>query len=146
MSVQISDSDRVKDYWANAKLAFSDMSSDDAKMLLKCYILQSINLNWELGFSNLTRLEMLKKAFPEDNLIAEIYDQLLERCNENIKDLDDVGCRYIYENCFSDQPETFRYGGESYMHLYDVHNDWMLKKLFNKYPKLKNIMLDVIYK
>lgn len=132
--------DLVKQDWANSKLCFSDLSKEDAQDLLKSVVLHSINTNPQLGFSNLTRLELLIRAFPQDGLLLEIHRQLHKRCNDmmvSLNDGRDVSSYEIMEHCFRGQPETFDNHGEGYKHWFKLDSDPIMKKLIIKYPSLK---------
>ena len=136
----------IKLYWAENKLCFSNFSKEEARTLLKVMILKNTALMWGDGFVHLARIELLVKAFPEDGLLKEIYQQLLERCNTWMTEiLNEENFGNTMEHCFSDQPTTYDHHGNGTRTWYDVNNDDMMRKLINKHPKLEGAIKGVVY-
>ena len=138
--------DNIKEYWAESKMALTDMTKEDAEDLLKIMILQSVDGNWGDGFVNLTRLELLAKVFPEDGLIQEVYRQLYEKCNTFMTTIDDKNYSAYPEMIFRDQPTTYKHHGDGVYTWYDVNDDHILKKLMIKYHMIAGAIQNVVYR
>ena len=107
-------------------------------------ILKDISLRPEAGFVHLAKVELLVKAFPNDGLLSEIYQQLLKKCNDIVINVSIDNYRNIMQRCFSDEPTT--YMDESSARLkYDVNNNKYLKEIIADHPELEGAINGVIY-
>lgn len=136
----------LKQYWAGVKFAFDDMEKEDCETLLKLIIIKEINLLWNNGFTNLLKLELLSKVFNTDGLLIEMHRQLNTKANDFMLNLNTENINSYPEFIFKGEPVVYKHNGESYTTWYDTMNDWILKKLINKYPKLESQIMEVVYK
>ena len=137
----------IKLYWAENKLCFSDFNLHQALQEMsnpEIMILKDISLRPEAGFVHLAKVELLVKAFPNDGLLSEIYQQLLKKCNDIVINVSIDNYRNIMQRCFSDEPTT--YMDESSARLkYDVNNNKYLKEIIADHPELEGAINGVIY-
>ncbi len=134
----------IKLYWAENKLCFSDFNQTEAMDLLKIIILKEVDLRWEVGFVNLAKVELLAKAFPDDTLMLEIYEQLLKKCNYIVTNLTEENYKDVMERCFSGEPVTYWREGEFEVR-YNVNNNKYLKKIIADHPEAEGAINGVIY-
>ncbi len=135
----------IKLYWVENKLCFSNFNMNEAMDLIKIMILKDIDLRWEAGFVHLAKVELLTKAFPNDTLLADIYKQLLKKCNDIVINLTKENYKDVMERCFSGEPVTYwdEYGGNRIR--YDVNNNKYLKKIIAEHPEAAGAINGVIY-
>ena len=135
----------IKEYWAENKLCFSDFNKTEAMDLLKIMILKEIDLRWEAGFVHLAKVELLTKAFPDDILLFEIYNQLLRKCNDIVINLGESNYRDVMERCFSGEPMTYL-NEDGLMTRYNVNDNKYLKKIIADHPEAEGAINGVIYR
>lgn len=135
--------------WADIKCAFSDWSIEDAYNLRKAQVLQNVSTYWQNGIIQIANLDLLRREFSYDSIIDRIYDHMLERVNDRIilrrnqgEDLD----MSDYEYMFSHQPYVYAVAEDNTKKtvLYDVDKCLYKRRLVTKYPKLFNVIQDMV--
>lgn len=137
--------------WGKIRNMFTGWSLEDIYTLRKAIDLKQVDTYWDqTGLFNLARVEMLATQFKYDNLLQKIYQHMLVRVNDRMKllhDEDRTLTVYDLEHMFKDQP--FLYNDNVTVEnprtvLYDVHKCSYKKRLQSKFPKLFDVIEDLV--
>ncbi len=132
---------RVKKRWAEVKGAFKNVDSEYARMALKSLCLEGVNVHWESGVINVARVELFRRAFPDDKYFGLIFDGLNERVNEYVNGYCGGDLGRFTELLFRNQPVC--YVGDNVESIFDVEgNNWYKNKFRKKYPEAVGVLED----
>ncbi len=135
------------DNWALIRNMTSEWSKEDLFTLRKAITLKQVDVYWDQnGLYNLVYLEMLAKQFDYDFILQRIYQHMLIRVNDRMKDIHEYHNDQVIladlEYMFKDQPLVYREGEETLKGtiLYDVHKCLYKRRLQAKYSNLYDVI------
>ncbi len=123
-----------------------DWNMEDAFTLRKAIELKRVSAKWEEGFLHLARLQLLALEFDYDILLKKIYQHMLFRSANFIKDWsrrieepDMEDLRMLFQN----EPVLYHEGNENYV-LYNVNKCKYEQKLKIKYSENVDMINDMV--
>ena len=136
--------------FANYKHAFDKWSLEDIYTLDKAITLKNVDNYWEQGLYHIGRLQLLSMRYSYDYLLKQIYEYMYNSVHEWFTEKQKWG-NLINDNdlavLFKDQPVLYNENmldGNPRTVLYDVKNCFYKNRLIKKYPKMYDVIQDMV--